>query len=299
MSAADCFNTQFVPSATGHKITNAYLLMVTNRLIFPDQLGVVSTDRAEFEEKFSDRFKPFGIDAFIFIHDEPDRKYDTNAVIMSNDKLVIVAFRGTELRGTRVRAIADLITTDLDREMVPVPNFGNDSKVHQGFWSAFLQVRKQVLKPFEDQDFARNKDVWVTGHSLGGAQAILAARTFRDEGIPVQGLYTYGSPRVGNKAFRDHLGISNTQRYVYALDLVPMVPDDIVRGYRHVGRTNNFEVPLLPGAGPYDSRLKLNSPEVRGVGNPGDHDLARYEAALFHHLSAAQQGKVPKPTLRH
>jgi pimeloyl-ACP methyl ester carboxylesterase len=297
MSAADCFNKQFVPGATGHEITNAYLLMVTNRLMFPDQLGVVPSDRADFEDEFLDRFKSFGIDAFIFIHDTPGAQFDTNAVIMSNDKLVIVAFRGTEVRATWTKTIKDLINTDLDFEMVPVPNFGNGAKVHQGFWSAFLQVRRDVLDAVRDQDIA-DKEVWVTGHSLGGAQAILAARTFRDEGIPVRGLYTYGSPRVGNEAFRDHLGIRNTQRYVYALDLVPMMPDDISLKYCHVGRTNNFKIPLLPGAGPCDSQLELNSPEVKGAGNLFDHDLARYEAALFHHLKAKQQRDVPKSKLR-
>lgn len=295
MPAADCFKTQFDPAATGHKVTNAYLLMVVNRLVFPDQIGAVPTDRAHFEQKFLNTFKPFGIDEFFFLHDTPGAEFDTNGVIMSNEEIVVVAFRGTEVRATWAKFIADLARTDLNRNMVPAPNFGNGVKVHEGFWSAFLQVRRQVLDAVRRQGSA-NKKVWVTGHSLGGAQAVLAARTLREEGIPVQGLYTYGCPRVGNEAFKTRLGIGNTQRYVYSFDLVPMTPDDIVRGYRHVGRTNNFEVPFL--GGPYDSHLKLGSPEVRGIGNLDDHDLARYEAALFHHLSAQQQGGVPKPAMR-
>jgi pimeloyl-ACP methyl ester carboxylesterase len=298
MAATDCFKNLFDPKAVGHDTANAYLLMMTNRLVFPDQLGAVPTDRADVEQKFRDRFTPLGVEDFTFIHDTPGAQFDTNGVIMSNDKIVIAAFRGTELRATWAKAIADLVHTDLNLGMVSVPSFGNDVKVHQGFWAAFDQVRSQVLDAVRAQGSAGQK-VWVTGHSLGGAQAIIAARTLREERIAVQGLYTYGAPRVGNQEFQDHLGIINTQRYVYALDMVPMMPDDLVLGYRHVGRTNNFAVPFLPGAGPYDSVLKLNTAEVKGIGNFNDHDLARYEAALFHHLPAGEQGKVPKPKLQH
>jgi pimeloyl-ACP methyl ester carboxylesterase len=296
MSAANCFKNVFDPKATGHDIANAYLLMMTNRLLFPDQLGAVIHDRADVEQKFRSRFKPLGIDKFTFTHDTPVLEFDTNGVIMSNEKIVIVAFRGTEIRAGWAKFIKDLKLTDLNRDMVSLPSFGNRAKVHGGFWAAFDQVRSDVLDEVQTQASGGQK-VWVTGHSLGGAQATLAARTFRSEGIPVQGLYTYGSPRVGNQEFKDHFGIGNTQRYVYSLDIVPMMPDDILRGYRHVGRTNNFAVPPFVG-GPYDSVLKLNSEEVKGIGNFPDHDLARYEAALFHHLSAGEQGKVPKPALR-
>jgi len=297
MSAANCFKDVFDPKVTGHDIANAYLLMMTNRLLFPDQLGAVIHDRADVEQKFRDRFKPLGIDIFSFFHDTPGQIFDTNGVVMSNDRIVIVAFRGTEINAGWAKFIADLVHTDLNRDMVSLPSFGNGAKVHEGFWAAFDQVRSDVLDEVQEQGSAGQK-VWVTGHSLGGAQALLAASTLRNEGIPVQGLYTYGSPRVGNETFNASFGIGNTQRYVYALDIVPMMPDDILRGYRHVGRTNNFEVPFLPFAGPYDSVLKLNSQEVKGLGNFDDHDLARYEAALFHHLSAGEQGKVPKPALQ-
>lgn len=293
---ADCFRTTFRPNATTHDIVNAYLLMMTNRLVFPDEIGAVLTDRADFERKFKSRFTPLGIDKFEFVHDAPERQFDTNGVIMSNDRVVIVAFRGTEFRAGVAKLIKDFINTDLDFE--PMPQFGNGAKVHTGFWHAFEEVRGSVIEAVREQRSAGQR-VWVTGHSLGGAQATLAARTLRQDGLEVQGLYTYGSPRVGNEEFRSRLGIGNVQRYVYALDIVPMVPDDLVIGYRHVGRTNNFHVPPFPGASPYDSVLKPNDRETRApIGNAADHLLERYEAALFHHLSAEQQDAVPAPALR-
>lgn len=297
VQGSNCFQTQFNAAATQHNIVNGYLLMVVSRLTFPDQLGSVMTNRADFEQKFKSRFTPLGIDKFEFIHDSPTNRYDSNGVVMSNDKVVIVAFRGTELRAGWAKIIKDFIETNLNRAQTHVPQFGNDAKVHTGFWLAFHEVRDKVLDAVRVQRTARQK-VWVTGHSLGGAQAILAARTFKEEKIPVQGLYTFGCPRVGNEAFKANFGISNTRRYVYALDIVPMLPDDILRGYRHVGQTNNFHVPFLPGAGPYDSTLKVRDNEIKGIGNSDDHHLHRYEAALFHHLSAVQQAAVPQPALQ-
>ena len=297
VQGANCFKTQFTPNAPQHNLVNSYLLMMTSRLVFPDELGAIITNLADFEQKFKNRFTPLGMDKFEFIHGSPTNRRDTNGVVMSNDKVVIVAFRGTELGAGWAKIIKDFIETNLNRAQTHVPQFGNDAKVHTGFWLAFHEVRDKVIDAVRVQRTAGQK-LWVTGHSLGGAQAILAARTFKAERIPVQGLCTFGCPRVGNEAFKQHLGISNVQRYVYAFDLVPMLPDDTLRGYRHVGRTHNFCVPFLPGAGPYDSVLKLNDDETRGVGNVDDHLLRRYEAAFFHHLSAAQQAAVPRPALQ-
>lgn len=41
----------------------------------------------------------------------------------------------------------------------------------------------------------------VTGHSLGGALAILAAADIKSVGHKVDEVYTFGQPRVGNVAF--------------------------------------------------------------------------------------------------
>jgi hypothetical protein len=293
---ANCFTTHFNQNSAGHNIVNAYLLMVACRLIFPDQLRSSLTDKSDFEQKFTKRFAPLGLDKFDFEHGNPTQKYDTNYVVMSNSKVVIVAFRGTELASGWSKMIADFIRTDANILLKMVPEFGSGARVHSGFWNAFSAVRNRLITLVLNHRNASQR-IWVTGHSLGGAQAVLAARTFKHHNIPVQGIYTYGCPRIGNDIFRSHFGISNTQRYVYALDLVPMVPDDIVLGFRHIGKTNNFQVPMLPGAGPYDSRLKLNDKERRGVGKVSNHNVRLYEAALFHHLSASQQGSVPKPAL--
>ncbi|MDP6701383.1 MAG: hypothetical protein QGH25_17160 [Candidatus Latescibacteria bacterium] len=48
----------------------------------------------------------------------------------------------------------------------------------------------------------RNQPVWLAAHGLGGSLAVLAAyRLAADEGIPIQGVCTFGQPRVGDSGF--------------------------------------------------------------------------------------------------
>ena len=72
----------------------------------------------------------------------------------------------------------------------------------------------------------KNKEnVYVVGHSLGGAMAVLVAEALTNDGIPVKELRTYGQPRVGNRQFRLHLegcDIGAYIRYVNNNDIVPM-----------------------------------------------------------------------------
>ena len=42
----------------------------------------------------------------------------------------------------------------------------------------------------------------MTGHSLGGALALLGGSMMAYKGFPVSEIYTFGQPRVGNDLFR-------------------------------------------------------------------------------------------------
>ena len=297
LRGANCFKTKFNAPAKDHDRINAYLLMMASRLIFADQLGVNWTDKWQFQQVFEARFRPLGIDQFDFISDLSSRhKYDTDGVVMSNDKAIIIVFRGTEQQAGYTSQVRDFIKTDFNIAKTAAPELGSGVEVHTGFWNAFREVRDHLITVVKQRQTA-NQKIWITGHSLGGAMAVLAAISLQCRNIPVQGLYTYGCPRVGNERFRNLFSRMNVQRYVYALDLVPMAPDDLFMGYRHVGKTNNIRVTPFPGAGPYDSRLDLDSPETRMIGNVNDHDVQRYEAALFNALQfhTNQQGDVPAP----
>ena len=94
--------------------------------------------------------------------------------------------------------------------------------------------------------------IWLTGHSLGGALATLAAAHLGPETI--QGLYTFGCPRVGDAPFASVLPAQSYVRFVHRDDWVPTVPPGIL-GYVHagalhslIGTPRNFLDDLTTGA---------------------------------------------------
>ncbi|KAI8873081.1 alpha/beta-hydrolase, partial [Ramicandelaber brevisporus] len=82
-------------------------------------------------------------------------------------------------------------------------------------------------------------DLILTGHSLGGAHAYLAAIDFqiRDRSLAnVTSIYTYGAPRVGNQAFADYfdrIPFRFSARVTAARDMIPTLPSHL-HGYVHV-----------------------------------------------------------------
>jgi triacylglycerol lipase len=81
--------------------------------------------------------------------------------------------------------------------------------------------------------------VFVTGHSLGGALAVLIARNIVKEQIAsVAAVYTFGMPRAGNRDFASTYNAAlgaRTFRLVHGNDLVPTVAPSFLN-FQHVGR---------------------------------------------------------------
>jgi pimeloyl-ACP methyl ester carboxylesterase len=163
----------------------------------------------------------------------PELRYfdgeSTDCFIAGNDRVVILVFRGTESRprpGAKdSRNIWADVKTDLDALLV---SYGEGMKVHQGFQRALDEVW-QDLSAYLDTIYSSSRPLWMTGHSLGAALATLAAERYRK----VQGLYTFGSPRVGDKRFREHFAVK-TYRFVYNNDIVTELPPPGL--YFHVGQ---------------------------------------------------------------
>jgi triacylglycerol lipase len=112
--------------------------------------------------------------------------------------------------------------------------------LHTGFQDA-VETVWPALKPAIANRPASEQPLVFTGHSLGGALAILAAaRALADESSdPATAVYTFGSPRTGGQTFFDsytpRLG-NATFRLVDGTDVVPTVPPSLSDNYRHVGR---------------------------------------------------------------
>jgi pimeloyl-ACP methyl ester carboxylesterase len=93
-------------------------------------------------------------------------------------------------------------------------------RVHQGF-SAVLRHTWAKVESLLDE--ARDKPLFLTGHSMGGALAVLTACRLAKMGRPPTAVYTFGAPRVGDRVFCSRY-VLPTYRVVNRLDLVPELP---------------------------------------------------------------------------
>ncbi|XP_062162960.1 phospholipase A1-Igamma1, chloroplastic-like [Alnus glutinosa] len=183
---------------------------------------------------------------------------------------IVVAWRGTVAPSEWYE--------DMQRKLEP---FGEgDAKVEHGFLSLYTsknestrynktsaseQAMKEVTRLVEMyREKGEEVSLTVTGHSLGGALALLnayeAAATIPN--LPVS-VISFGAPRVGNVGFRDELhqlGVK-TLRVVIKQDVVPRMPglvfneslqkfDDITGSlewvYTHVGAELKLDVRSSP-----------------------------------------------------
>jgi len=147
----------------------------------------------------------------------------------------------------------------------------DEVQVHNGFLTAYDSVKPQVFRLLDDitkDDGGGQWQVRVTGHSLGGALATLCAYELATRRTPVRArqdisLYTYGAPRVGNKAFatRYNAAVPDSWRITNTQDIIPSVPR--LLGYAHVAHS----VRLLEGG-----RIQIerdSSGDVFGEGKGG------------------------------
>jgi hypothetical protein len=89
--------------------------------------------------------------------------------------------------------------------------------------------------------------IFITGHSLGGALAMLAGfllLSYDKEGYsPLLSICTFGAPRVGNQAFGRWFNAVEVVRYVNSEDTVPTVPPPTAKVFgTDMNETNNEQV---------------------------------------------------------
>ena len=134
---------------------------------------------------------------------------------------LVLAFRGTE------KKVSDWLT-----DARCVPRVKGKAKVHTGFLEAFAEKKnaagktaKEVVEEILDRSEAKNNGkplpLFITGHSLGGALALVATKLVAPN---VNGAcYTFGAPRVGNYEYFRFIK-TPVYRIVNSSDVVPRVP---------------------------------------------------------------------------
>lgn len=202
----------FVPESTVFKLANAYSLALAAELAYGAEPQIRATVIDQWE---CDGFRYF-------------EKRGARGFVMSNASVVIVAFGGIEPSGLP-KWIANL---DLDLTKGPL-----GGRVHAGCQKRLNRVWDDIERAIHDLRGDRPKSLWFTGHGFGGALATLAAARLVAEDRPVYGLYTFGSPRVGDRKFARGFNFEfrvRAFRFVNNNDTVTRIPPRSA-GYSHVG----------------------------------------------------------------
>ncbi|KAL3072380.1 hypothetical protein niasHT_034064 [Heterodera trifolii] len=157
--------------------------------------------------------------------------------VSHEDKAIILSFRGTD---TGYQLIEETIQIALfKRSQSPDEEWGKVGSYFLKIFNQLVDEGKIIDDLAKLVNTYNDYEIWVTGHSLGGAMAAIASATIVDAKlISAQRLklVTFGQPRTGNgewaTAMDKKVGPFN-YRVVNNRDLVPHMPPLWFEGYRH------------------------------------------------------------------
>ena len=150
-------------------------------------------------------------------------KKGAQCYVVWNDTDAVICFRGTDPK--------EMSDIKADLNAIQRKGLHNTGDVHSGFQGEINKIWDLILEKVNE---LKDHKIYVTGHSLGGAMATICAKRLQEQNITVQCLYTYGSPRVGDRRWVKSLQIPH-YRFQNNNDVVCKVPFWIM-GYRHHGK---------------------------------------------------------------
>lgn len=204
--------------------------------------------------------------------------------IFWNDSSLIFAFRGT-------REDIDWIISNLKILPVPFKDSKNKFLVHSGFQNALYFTDKTtklisldaIYKHITDLDLLKSRKIIITGHSLGGALALLFFTKiyfhfndyFKNNKTRI---VVFGCPAVGLKKFKEHFNKLNqeTLRIINKSDLITFLPPYF---YHHVGNEVGINDNEIIFRKTWGSRMKFtlrNNPK-NFISN---HSMTKYILSL-------------------
>jgi triacylglycerol lipase len=186
---------------------------------FADELLIKGVDSKEFLNKILEKSS---FELLKTINVAETQAFACKRVAQGEDPYIVIAFRGTEQK------VSDWLT-----DARAVPTVDGSFKVHTGFREALMletnpagQTALAMVEEILDMQASKDANgdllpVFVTGHSLGGALALL---TTRELALNITGAcYTYGAPRVANYEYFEGMK-TPVFRVVNSADIVPRVP---------------------------------------------------------------------------
>ena len=170
---------------------------------------------------------------------------NTQVYVAENDRRLSLHFAARK-RPTTLDGLKDWLLTNANNYLIlPEGQSGTDfaaagvgARFHRGFLDALAMVWEPLFAAVDQAQKAKERPLWVTGHSLGGAIALLAAWRFQRNFMAVQEVVTFGAPMIGNdaaaKAFEQEFS-GKIYRYVDLEDVVPHLPSVslLANAYQH------------------------------------------------------------------
>jgi hypothetical protein len=221
------------------------------------------------------------------------------AYFVSKNGFAAVAFRGTE-----VGEYADIEADD--------PGLGpwrGAGEIGTGYDTQFTSIWNAAPSCGVKTGIAttlasrHDEELYVTGHSLGGALAtLMVAETLvtPKTGIAVSALYTFGSPKVGDKAFGFELVAKAASaktamfRFVHKDDIVTGQPTIVSHDgigtyfYRHFSASNEGEAAYQVYVDP--KKYDVGEFVAHVLWSIPDHDIGDYAADIGAH--ARRRGEM-------
>lgn len=202
-------------------------------------------------------------------HQDDQFTPDAQAIWMETPEMVIIAIRGTEMNNI-IDWTTDFTTAfQLNHRYLPFWK----RNVHKGFEKS-LEVMSHWLHTeinnlFRDHKNASDIPIFVTGHSMGGALAVLVMtdlmernqKVSPDTRLNLKAVYTFGAPRLGNKSFAEYFQKLHQQsevgfyRIVNKKDVITKAP---CFDYTHFGSTVQFNYPENRALTPEDLQVLVN-----------------------------------------
>lgn len=152
-------------------------------------------------------------------------------------KFAVLAFRGTEPNLKDIKA-------DIKANLVEAKVGDKTFEMHSGYLNQFNSIQDELIKVLAGGKL-KGYQVFITGHSLGGALAITATRFLANDATGA--CYTFGSPPVGTADFDTDI-TTPIYRIINHVDIVPRLPNPtLVFAIRYLAVGIGFLLDLLGG----------------------------------------------------
>jgi len=222
-----------------------------------------------------------------FMSVEPASQNTAQAILVEHEDYFCLAFRGT-----------DELQDWLDNLGV-FPEKVLFGKFHRGFYLSVEDVWTPLFNRYSILRQQKKRPLFLTGHSLGGAMATIAASKLIHRDWPFTSVYTFGQPRAMTPSTSRIFNVEakyKVFRFQNNNDLVTRAPARLM-GYSHVGTYvhigHDQKLYLEPGLwlrfldGVEGAVADLRE---RGLDGVKDH-------AMEHYLRAIAKWNVERPSL--